>query len=760
MRVAAQGIAPMVRINQTSVLSWTLFKSSAWTFFKSSAALTLLGVSISAGLAVKQWLDSPIAIRPFTVAEGAGTAGISAAALADETKAHISAIYSESGDLFQTRKLGEPTIPLDVKIGDTGWNLESLAGALGIPLTSADVSGRIVQDGKVLILQWTTVKPGGVEVDNFSISGADISPLANVDEALACLALRTVAGLSPDVAANYLHKQDEAGGSNSDRKKCIAQDDVELYSQVSKDEALPPAARVNALVGLSVHFSYFHQLFEELSMAEAATHLASRALSCDDTHALPSRWQRIKCRASAYSPFSDKNLRAEVAAWMQLGAARSDYAAAAPTLKEMNDRRKLAIEAYDHVIAIKGDYALAYDAKGLQHSLLNETDEAARAFGDSLRVGETSPAHVDLGLLFIHGRNDSFNERDIQAHELLEAGNHFSKAVELSPDYWDAYGGWGYVLYKAGKLREAADVLEAAVQHDESNRSLRLLLGSVYAGLCRFDAAKASFQSAYDAHVNNDDTDNALNIMSDWGKALDGFGLPFWAIAQESEVLAAKPTHVNALRVRGEMEIETSGMDPAVIAAGLSDLKAAIDNDSSKTDAVLSAYLEGLMQTDRADDAVAAYQTWSRDGLVPPLATTSTYDAAILPAAPNTRLAYAKALLKNNQWQSASREFAVLVQLGVRPGARESAELRARAANAVTDDAILTPVSMMTDDAVLTPVSMRMDGTPVAARPESKHECSLPTATLPLLTHTRPFAVSASERTQARQPYATRSASR
>jgi tetratricopeptide (TPR) repeat protein len=694
------------------------------TFLKSSAALTVLGISISAGLAFKQWLDSPIAIRPFTV-EGASTAKISAAALADQTKAHISAIYSESGDLFQTRKLGEPTVPLDVKIGDTGWDLQSLARALGIPLTSADVSGRIVQDGDGLILQWTTVKPGGVAVDNLAISGADTSPLANVDEALACLALRTVAGLSPDVAANYLHKQDEADGGKSDKKKCIAQDDVELYSQVSKDAALPPAARVNALVGLSVHFSFFHELFEELSMAEAATQLASRALSCDDRDALPSRWQRLKCTATAYRPFSDKNVRAEIAAWMQLGAARSDYAAAAPTLGEMNERRKLAIDAYNQVIAIKPDYALAYDAKGLQHSLLNETDAAARAFGQSLKTGETSPAHIDLGLLFIHGRNDSFNERDIQANELREAGNHFRKAVELSPDYWDAYGGLGYVLYKAGKLREAVDVLEAAVQHDESNRSLRLLLGSVYAGLCQFDAAKASFQFAYDTHIKNQENDDALNMMSDWGKALDGFGLPFWAIAQESAVLAAKPTHVNALRIRGGIEIETSGMDPIVIAAGLADLKAAIDNDSSKTDAVLSAYLEGLVQTGRAGDAVATYETWSRDGLVPPLATASLSDAAILPATPNTRLAYAKALLKNNQWQSALQEFDVLVHLGVRPGARESAELRARAANARADDATLTPVSMLINDT-----------TPIAARPEGKHECSLPTMTQPLLTYT------------------------
>jgi tetratricopeptide (TPR) repeat protein len=483
---------------------------------------------------------------------------------------------------------------------------------------------------------------------------------------------------------------------------------------------------VNALVGLSVHFSYVHELFEELSMAEAATHLASRTLTCDDRDALPSRWQRFKCRVTAYRPFSDKNLRAEVAAWMQLGVARSDYAAAAPTLGEMRDRRNLAIDAYKRVIAINPDYALAYDAIGLQHSLLNETKDADDAYRNSLKKGETSSAHIDFGLLFIHGRNESFDERALQARELSEAENHFRKAIELSPDYWDAYNGLGYVLYKAGKLGDAVDVLEAAVQHDESNHSRRLLLGSVYAGLCQFDAAKASFQSAYDTYIENKDKDNALNVISDWGKALGRFGLPDWAIAEETRVLGANPTDVNALRVRGEIEIETSGMDPFLIAAGLADLKAAVDNDSSKTDAVLSAYLEALVQTGRASDAVAAYESWSREGHVPPLATTSTLGAVILPATPNTRLAYAEALLKNSQWQSASREFDVLLQLGVRPGTQGSAELQARSANVRVDDASLTGVS-----------TRMSDTTQVEAHPEREHECNLPTMTRqPLLTDT------------------------
>jgi hypothetical protein len=139
---------------------------------------------------------------------------------------------------------------------------------------------------------------------------------------------------------------------------------------------------------------------------------------------------------------------------------------------------------------------------------------------------------------------------------------------------------------------------------------------------------------------------------------------------------------------------------------------------------VLSTYLEALVQIGRGGTAVAAYETWSREGHVPPLATASTPNAVILPATPNTRLAYAEALLKNNQWQSASREFDVLLQLGVAAGTQASAKLHARSANGDVDDAIQTNVNTLISDT-----------TAVAARPERNHGCNLPTMTRqPLLT--------------------------
>ena len=698
-----------------------------WSFLKTGAALSLLLVVIAFGLAFKQWLEGPIAIRPFTL-EGGSAPGIPVAALSDQAKAHISTIYAKSGDLFETRKLGEPTVPLDVKIGDTGWDLQSLTSAFGVALTSADVSGRIVKDGDRLILQWTTMKDGGVAVDNFPILSAGSSLLPALDRALECLALRTVAGISPDVAANYLHTQDEVAGgesvgSNTGEGVCLSQDDVGLYSQVSEDESKPPAARVNALVGLSVHFSYTHQVVEELGMAVAATHLAARTLSCDDQEALPSRWKRLKCTMRAYRPFSDKNLQAQIAAWMQQGAAYSDYAAVAPTLGEMTARRNHAIDAYAHVISIKKDYALAYDAKGLQQSLLHD-DQAAETYARSLKKKEMPATQLDFGILLMRGRNDYFVERDLNSGELADAEAHLRKAIELSPDYWDAYGELGWVLYKAGSFTEAADVLETAVQHASWNRHLRLLLSSVYAARCRLDAARTHFQRAFAASVASKDYDAAWNMASDWGAALQGFGFRNWAIAQESELLAINPKDVNALRIRGESEIESADMDPSITAAGLADLKAAVDNDASKSDEVLKSYLAGLLHAERTGDAVANYESWSRDGIVPPLATGSALDAGILPRTDAARLTYARALLRNHQWESAAHELEVLFHLGMAPAAEEVADLRAQAANPAAAGAISTRLN-----ALINPVAS------LESKQAARKECHVPDgAQPPLLT--------------------------
>jgi hypothetical protein len=190
-------------------------------------------------------------------------------------------------------------------------------------------------------------------------------------------------------------------------------------------------------------------------------------------------------------------------------------------------------------------------------------------------------------------------------------------------------------------------------------------------------------------------------------------------------VLGKTPTHVNAFKVRGEIKINTARGDPALIEEGLADLKAAVNNDAGKTDRVLNAYLSALLTIGRVADAVSTYEAWSQDRWVPPQATNSPTEAAILPAAQRTRLSYARALLKNNQWEAASREFEVLSATGVKLGAQEGDALLAQVENAKAEAAVLTRVGLLVGNAA-----------PFVDQANRRPECKLDhTTQLPQLTN-------------------------
>lgn len=680
----------------TSGISWTTLFKFVVSF--GATISTIVAGAIVVGLGYHQWREKPIAIGTFVDVREGDKYGISAGGLADQLKAQISQINAESGDLFESRKLVDNAIPLDIKIGNTGWTFATLTKAFNWQFTSADVSGRISQVGNHLILQFTTTLGDRIQEDPFLISlpasfvskshpdgrsggEPDKDFLEEVHTSIACLALRIVKSVSQDVAANFLHKQGETGDKSADAKarndtdKCIHRDDVDLYSEVAIDRLAPAAARVNALVGLSVHYSQTNQRFEELNMALAATRLTSVLMRCED-RSLVSWWENIKCTFKK----REKNNRAQVAAWMQLGAAWSDYAIIAPTLSEVTSRRSKAIDAYKRVLAVNPRYALAWDGVGLQFSYLKDATNANIAYAQSIELGETAPVHIDLGLESIHGRDDIYAKLRLGDTELQEAERHFQQAIYLKPNYWDAHSKLGYVLYGEGRFAEAADALQVALSHDSYNRHLRRLLASVLARMCRFDEARQRFVEAREAAEKEDDigtskrragsslrthgNSDVLNLQADWGRALEEFRLNDLALEQESAVLQVNPKHVDALVFRGLMRIKNAGKKPELAGPGLADLKAAVQNDSTKSEFVLEAYLVSLLQLGRADKAVELYKQWANDKYVPPPAK-EIRDVSSLPPNQSLRTIYADALFMANQRKDVEEERGVFFSMGI-----------------------------------------------------------------------------------------------
>jgi tetratricopeptide (TPR) repeat protein len=725
--------------NNKKRLSW---KRIQWTWLKGhwlklawAASGSVLIVAVAGIAFVIQLRDPPIAIEPFTLGAGSDAAGLSAAALADETKAQISKIYARSGGLFQQRKLGDGTLALDVTIGKSGWNFQTLAKAFHIPLTAADVSARVFEDKQGLVLNWTTVTQNQrITVDTRTIPRPSASKgaeqptedeaaeskdfSAKVDAALECVALKTVALISPDVAATYLHTQDESQGTNTvandgQAPRCIDHDDVALYSEITKDATASAASRVNSYVGLSVHYASTRQFFEELNMAKGGAKFALQEIPCDDDPQLLSAWQRFKC--AVLFKARAKNKQAQVAVHMQLGNAYSDYASVAKTIRQEHAERRRAIAAYDHVIAIDSHYAPAYNAKGLQLSLLGDTLGAEKAYQASLASKATPAAYLDFGMLNI-GRDDLYADRDFRPGDLKAAEQHFQLAVDLDPEYWDAHSNLGFVLYQRRHYRQAIDVLEPAVEHDEYNRDLRRLLASAYARLCQFSAAKAHFTKEYRRVADPNkkstyDKEAAVNTLADWGWTLDRFGFRAAAIDQETEVLTINPNHVDAMRFRGQMKL----WDEETRADAVNDLSSAVDLDSAKTDVVLADYLAGLIRAGRSSDAVARYQEWSRVGLVPPLAPALTDDAEILPPNHRARLSYVNALLGERNLESAVYELEVLLRLGMPPGVNQIADMRA-----LSTDIKAGPILQQRIDTLSK--SMTAD----KATEWPKNECSIP----------------------------------
>jgi hypothetical protein len=121
---------------------------------------------------VLQWVRSPIAIESIAIDANATALGISGDALADQIKSRISEVNAEAGELFQTRKLGDATVPLDVKIG--GWDLtvEQLTKAYRVRLTSAHVTGHLSVVEKCLVLETATSTGDEVRVSMFRMNAA------------------------------------------------------------------------------------------------------------------------------------------------------------------------------------------------------------------------------------------------------------------------------------------------------------------------------------------------------------------------------------------------------------------------------------------------------------------------------------------------------------------------------------------------------------------------------------------------------------
>jgi len=193
-----------------------------------------------------------------------------------------------------------------------------------------------------------------------------------------------------------------------------------------------------------------------------------------------------------------------------------------PRDRELYNQLSEALAAYDEWTGVRAlalrwqpydpENPQVYEVLGLADEQLGKEDEAARAFASLIEV---APAKTELlqraGLLLL------------RAHRAKLAETPLRKALEVRPDRANGYRHLALMLWREGRLEEAARVLESATAqsfprwYGDVQRVIREELGYVYRAWIKKEPARRNeiAQRAREHDVDLDRTD-ALRVTLAW----------------------------------------------------------------------------------------------------------------------------------------------------------------------------------------------------------------------------------------------------
>lgn len=160
--------------------------------------------------------------------------------------------------------------------------------------------------------------------------------------------------------------------------------------------------------------------------------------------------------------------------------------------KRTEEGYRMALEAFEQVIAIDPEYALAYagladtyvslDFHGLFPSW-QAMPEACAAAQKAVEVDDMlAEAHTSLGCVNL------IYKRDWQG-----ARQEFKRAIELNPRYTFAYTWYSQLLMTMGQVEESLTMSKLALELDPFDLSVNLHLGWHYLYACEFEQAIEQF---------------------------------------------------------------------------------------------------------------------------------------------------------------------------------------------------------------------------------------------------------------------------
>ena len=193
-----------------------------------------------------------------------------------------------------------------------------------------------------------------------------------------------------------------------------------------------------------------------------------------------------------------------------------------PRDRELYNQLSEALAAYNEWSAVRGlaldwqpydpENPQVYEVLGIADEQLGKEDEAARAYASLIEV---APAKTELlqraGLLLL------------RTHRAKLAETPLRKALEVRPDRANGYRHLALMLWREGRLEEAANVLESATRqsfpqwYGNVQRVVREELGYVYRAWMKKDPSRRSeiADRAREYDVDLDRTD-ALRVTLAW----------------------------------------------------------------------------------------------------------------------------------------------------------------------------------------------------------------------------------------------------
>ena len=187
---------------------------------------------------------------------------------------------------------------------------------------------------------------------------------------------------------------------------------------------------------------------------------------------------------------------------------------------------------------------------GLAYSELKDYPKSVMAFEEAYLMSQTNPnIRLESDFYFYYGAACERNG------EFERAVNLFKKAIELNPDYADAYNYLGYMYADKGiNLNESLKLIEKAISYEPNNGAFIDSLGWIYYKLGKYDQALVELQKAVEL-IKDDSV-----VFEHLGDVYQKLGKRDQAAIQWQKAFQQDPKNEVLLK-----KLKDAGVDPAAI---------------------------------------------------------------------------------------------------------------------------------------------------------------------------------------------------